>query len=519
MSVKSRYNNVAGRTEMRLVKLGGAAILAGAFAVMALMGASSAQAQASGSITVAIGAEPATMLPREACRYETNFVTDNIYERLTQRDGSGKVVGWLAESYQQLDDNTWRFKLRPGIKFSDGEPLNADAVVTTVKYYFNPDKASRCAGDYATIASASKVDDMTVDIKTSSPDPTIPSRLLKMYIIAPKWLTDTPDEKAALTAVGTGPYTFSEWVKGDHITLKANPNYWGNPKPTIGEVKIVTRGEAAVRAAMVQAGEADVAINISKDQAKSLPKSVVEHTTESVFVRLNTQNPVLKDIRVRQAIAEAIDSGTIRDALYPGVSSALKGQIVRPSSLGFNPDLQDYAFNPEDAKKLIQEAGANGAKLDLIVRTDLIPNVSELAEAMQSQLQDIGLQVNLVPMEAAPWRDLLFANKEGQKRTDMIIISASNIQFDTSRVMNFYFGMGQFSHADSPEFQAKMDKAAVLKGDARAAAYKALWSEAHDNYWVVPIFGIDYIHGLSARVNWTPRDDGFVYFNAMTLAK
>lgn len=476
------------------------------------------QAQDGKSLTVAIGAEPATMLPRDACRYETNFITDNIYERLTRRDDKGEVVGWLAESYERVDDLTWRFKLRPGISFSNGDPLNADAVVETIKYYFNPDVASRCRGDYSTIASATKVDDMTVDITTASVDPTIPSRLLKLYIIAPSWLGTATDEEAALTAVGTGPYTFAEWVKGDHITLKANPAYWGEQKPTIETVTIVPRGEAAVRAAMVQAGEADIAINISKEQAAPLPKSATENTTEAVFLRLNTQNPVLADVNVRKAIALAIDTNAIMEALYPGVSTPLNGQIVRPSALGQNPDLAPYAYDPEEARKLIEAAGATGKELDLIVRTDLIPNVSELAEAMQGMLQEVGLTATLVPMEAAPWRDLLFANKEGQERTDMIIISASNIQFDSSRVMNFYYGTGQFSHSDDTAFQQEMEKAAILSGEERVAAYRKLWADAYEKYWVVPIFGIDYIHGLSDRVDWTPRDDGFVYFSTMSLA-
>jgi peptide/nickel transport system substrate-binding protein len=488
-------------------------------ATAALPAIDDAHAAASGQITVAVGAEPATLLPRNGCSYEANFVTDNIYERLTRRQPDGTVKGWLAESFQQVDDLTWRFKLRQGITFSNGEPFNADAVVATLTYYLTPNVASRCRGDYATVTSVAKVDDNTVDLKTDKLDPTVPSRLLKLYIVAPKWLTSTPDDKASVTADGTGPYTLAEWVKGDHLTLKANPNYWGDPKPTIETVRIVARGESAVRAAMVQAGEADVAVNISKDQASALPKSVTEHTTESVFLRLNTQNPVLKDVRVRKAIAEAVDTAKIMTALYPGVSSPLNGHIVRPSALGFNPDLKPYPVDLNDAKALVKAAGAEGAKLDLIVRTDLIPNVSELGEALQAMIEQTGLKVNLVPMEAAPWRDLLFANKEGQKRTDLIIISASNIQFDSSRVINFYFGLGQFSHADSKEFQDKMDKAAASSGDARVAAYRALWKEIDDNYWVVPIFGIDYIHGLSKRVEWTPRDDGFVYFNTIKLTQ
>ncbi len=478
-----------------------------------------AQAQASGAITVAVGAEPPTLSPRDGCSYSANFVTDNIYERLTRRQPDGTVVGWLAESFGQVDDLTWRFKLRQGISFSNGEPFNADAVVTTLKYYLDPSKGSRCYGDYSTVKGVEKIDDYTVDIKTAALDPTIPSRLLKLYVIAPRWLTSTPDASASVTAVGTGPYVLAEWVKGQYVTLRANPNYWGNPKPSIATVKIVARGESAVRAAMVQAGEADIAINISRDQAAPLPKSVVEHTTEAVFIRINSQHPILKDIRVRKAIALSIDNEAIMKALYPGVSSSLNGQIIRPSALGYNPRLKPYPYDPREAARLVREAGATGANLRLIVRTDQIANAMDMAEALQGMINAAGLKVTLVPMEAGPWRDLLFANRPGQERTDLNIISASNIQFDSSRVINFYFGLGQFSHADSQEFQAKLEKTAAMSGDARAAAYQALWQEIYDNYWVIPNFGIDYIHGLARGVQWTPRDDGFLYFNTVTVAR
>lgn len=494
-----------------------AAALAVAAAIFVPTGA--ALAQASGEITVAVGAEPETLLPRNGCSYSANFVTDSIYERLTRRQPDGTVAGWLAESYEQIDDLTWRFELREGISFSNGEPFDADAVVATLEYYLDPDTASGCVGDYATVIGVEKVDDFTVDILTDTLDPTIPSRLLKLYIIAPEWLANTPDEEAATTAVGTGPYTLEEWARGSHILLRANEDYWGDPAPSIETVRLVARGEAAVRAAMVEAGEADVAINISHELAGALPATASEPTTESVFVRLNTQNPVLADARVRQAIALSIDTETIMAALYPEVSSPLDGHIIRASALGYNPELDPYPYDPEQAARLVEEAGAAGSSVELIVRTDLIPNVSELAEAMQAMIAETGLSVTLVPMEAAPWRELLFANRDDQERTDMMIIAASNIQFDSSRVINFYFGTGQFSQADSPEFQEKLEEAGAIAGPEREPAYQALWQEIYDNHWVVPLFGIDYLHGLSARIDWTPRDDGFTYYNTFTLTE
>jgi peptide/nickel transport system substrate-binding protein len=489
-----------------------------ALAISPVGGVETALAQASGTLTVAVPAEPESLTPRNGCSYASQFVADNVYERLTRRNPDGTIVGWLAESFERVDELTWRFHIRQGIQFTNGEPLTADSVVAGVNYYLNPQVASRCVGDFTTLASAEKVDDYTVDVHTSRPDPIFPVGFgLRFFVMPPQWLESTPDEETATTAIGTGPYMLTEWVRGSRLTLQANPDYWGEPKPSIETISLVPRVEGQVRAAMVQAGEADIAINVTADQAALAPASVPEETTESVLIRLNTQNPVLSDVRVREAIALSIDTATIVEALFPGVSTQLNGQIARPTALGYNPDLQPYPYDPEEARRLVEEAGATGQNLDFTIRNDLLPNVGELAEALQAMIEQSGLSITLVPLEAAPWRDALYARDAGVQRTDMLISAASNIQFDSSRLINNYFGLGLFSHADSEEFAARMAEVGSLSGDERARGYQELWAAIREEYWVVPIFGINYVHGLSARVDWTPRSDGFVYFNTASL--
>lgn len=486
----------------------GGLLLAG----LATVAAQPAAAAEAGVLTVAVPAEPESLTPRNGCSYASQFAADNIYERLTRRQADGSIGGWLAESYEQIDPLTWRFHLRHDVKFTNGEPLTADAIVTGVKYYLDPNIPSRCVGDFVKLASAEKIDDFTVDVKTSTPDPILPAVFgLRFFVVAPEWLSKTPDTETATTAVGTGPYKLIEWAKGQHLTLEANPDYWGVP-PTIKTIQLLPRNEGQVRADMVRTGEADIAINVTEADAKTMAKMVVEPTTEAVLIRLNTQNPILADINVRKAIAMSVDTQTIITALFPGVSSPLNGQIARKSALGFNPDLKDYPYDPAQAAQLVSAAGDTGKSLDFTIRTDLLPNVGELAEALQAQIEQSGLKINLVNLDAAPWREALYARKEGQKRTDMLISSASNVQFDSSRLINNYFGLGLFSHADSADFQAKMDKVGASTGEDRVKGYQALWQEIHDNYWVIPIFGSDFIHGVSDRVEWTPRADGFIDF-------
>jgi peptide/nickel transport system substrate-binding protein len=471
------------------------------------------------TLVVAIGAEPETLLPRNACSTSANWVTETVYDRLTQLQPDGTVGGSLAESFEQVDPLIWQFKLRQDVTFSNGEPFNADTVVTNVTYVLDPANPAQCASSHPTLVRAEKVDEFTVNLITSTPDQTLPARMFQMYMVAPGWLMNTPDEELAVTAVGTGSYTLEEWLKGQRIVLRANATYWGAVKPTFDQVQLIARSEEAVRAAMVQSGEADMAINISQELAETLPQSVTQYTTETVLLRINTENPVLSDVRVRQAINLSIDRNIIMEALYPGITSDLRGQAVRESALGQNPDLPSIPYDPERAAQLVSEAGATGQNINIVIRTDIMPKVMELAEALQSMISQSGLQVTLQPMEAAAWRTLLWATQPGQERSDLLIAVVSNNQFDSGYVLGRYFGTGQYSHAGGEALQAKIDAAAGLTGEERVAAYNAIWQEVYDENLVVPLFGLDFIHGLSARVNWTPRNDGWLLYNTVTRAQ
>jgi peptide/nickel transport system substrate-binding protein len=481
-------------------------------------GAIPAAAQEGSMLTVATPGEPPTMLPRAACGSTTDITMDAVWEQLTIREEDGTLVGHLAESFERLDDLTWRFKIRPGVQFSNGEPLNAYAVATSINYIMDPAIESSCRSSFETITSAKEVDEMTVDIVTKTPDPLLPTRLIEVDIHAPKWLTTTPEEQAAVTAVGTGPYTVQEFVKGSHVTLKINPNYWGAVKPTIETVKLLPRSEAAVRAAMIQAGEADIAMLISSDQAAPLPKSAVQPTTESIFVRMNGRHPLLSNVSVREAMVKVVDTAAIREALYPGVSEPLSGHIIREMNLGFNHDLKPYPYDPELAKKLAAENGMAGQAMELIVRTDMFPQISELAEALQGMFSELGLQISIVQMETGPWRELLFAVGEGQKGSDLMLVAGSSTQLDSARIVGDYMGFGSRSQMYDEAVQAASEKAATLMGDERDAAYQKIWADIYDKYWFVPLFGLNHVHGLSARTEWKPRFDSKVYYNTIRFA-
>ena len=175
-------------------------------------------------------------------------MTQSIFETLMGRTPDGKrLYPKLAiAAPKRVAPSAWRFRLRPGIKFTDGEAFNADSVVASVRHVLDPKAASEQVGYLGSLKGAKKVNNLTVDILTKGTDPILPSRMYWLRMIPANWKS-LPD--FASKPVGTGPYVFSEWAQGDHITLTANPSYWGSPKPSIQTVtyKFVPEGSNSWR--------------------------------------------------------------------------------------------------------------------------------------------------------------------------------------------------------------------------------------------------------------------------------
>src|SRR5262245_55371845 len=190
-------------------------------------------ALAAGEIVIAIGSEPSTLDPQARDDGGERAVNDNIYETLMARTPDGQLVpGLAAEPPTKIDDTTWEFKLKPNITFTNGEPFNADSVVTSITRIIDPALKSEQMAYFGTIKGAEKVDDLTVRIITTGPDPILPSRMYWMKMIPPKY---AGDPKFAEAPVGTGPYMLEAFNRGQDIVLVANPNYWGG-KPEIDKV-------------------------------------------------------------------------------------------------------------------------------------------------------------------------------------------------------------------------------------------------------------------------------------------
>jgi peptide/nickel transport system substrate-binding protein len=361
------------------------------------------------------------------------------------------------------------------VKFHNGEAFNADAVVTAVENMTDPQQPGQALSEYGTLQAAKKVDEFTVDVMTKDPDPILPVRMVRFSIPAPNWLKTSNLETTSTMAVGSGPYMLAEWQKGNGLVFRANESYWGPNKPQVAEVKLVGRREQNVRSAMLQAGEANLAFHIALDQVQNVPRSIIEQTQETVIFRLNHEHPVLKDIRVRQAIVSAIDTRGMMEALFPGIAEPVS-QLVRKGSVGWNPSLKPYPYEPERAKALMKEAGAVGTPIEYVDRPGSFPRAGEVGEIIVNSLNEIGFKATLRHLEAAQWREAFLAVKPDQPRTDLQQTSVSNPVLDSTRPLDVYYVCtGRYRIGCDDEVTKLYNAAAPLTGEARDKAFQAVW--------------------------------------------
>ncbi len=489
-----------------------ALLVAGLMAAASPLAVSAALAQ---SITVAIGSEPSTLDPQLRDDGGERAVNDNIYETLMVRSPTGELgPGLAAEAPTQIDETTWEFKLREGVTFHNGEPFDADAVVASVERIIDPANNSEQMGYFGTVAGAEAVDATTVRILTSGPDPILPSRMYWMKMVPP---VHAAEGDLAAEPVGTGPYRFVEWDRGNSITLAANADYWDGA-PEIEEVTYRFVGEPGTRLSGLMAGELDVITNLLPEFTTTVPKfAAVEGLETSVFV-LGVDNEVTSDPKVREALNLAIDRQALADGLFLGYATVAKGHHINPRAFGFNDAIEPYAYDPERAKALIEEAGATGKTLEVVGTAGRWLKDREQVEAVAAYWAEIGLVPDIQVQEFSQYLDSLMGDGA---RPDSIFIANSNELLDADRESSFIYSMEGAAASNSDAEMAEMINQARVTTDveARAALYADIFQKGHDLNYTVPLFNLQDIYGMSERMEWQPRIDAKLLIKEMTVSE
>ncbi|GED51214.1 ABC transporter substrate-binding protein [Brevibacillus borstelensis] len=345
-------------------------------------------------MVVAFDSDVPTMDPH--MHNEPNAITTNwhIFDSLLFLSRDLKIEPGLAESYEQKDDTTWIFKLRQGVTFHNGEEFNADAVKFSLERVLNEKQKSPQRGNISAISAVNVLDPYTVEIKTKEPYNLLPHRLFYLSIVPPKYVQEVGDQEFAQKPVGTGPYKFAEWVKGDKIVLEANENYFkGAPK--IKKVSFRVIPEVATQIAELQSGGVDIIRMVPPDMLAQLegnPQLAVTSTPllRVYYMAFDTKKKPFDDARVRQAMNYAVDIDTI-------VKKVLADKAVRtpagvnPNHFGFDESIKPYPYDPEKAKSLLKEAGyENGFETEIHYFT---PGIGQqITDAVISDLSKVGIK-------------------------------------------------------------------------------------------------------------------------------
>jgi peptide/nickel transport system substrate-binding protein len=482
------------------------AVLAAAAAVCQLAACSSGSStqSANGSVVLALPMEPTSLDP---CDDSTNanarVIRDNVVQALTALNpGTGAVGPLLATSWTHPEPRTWLFTIRPGVTFQDGSPLNAAAVAFGINRAMDPKLVCQTLSLFPTATSASVQSAMTVKIVTADPDPILPARMAYVDLPSPK----TPKAGRTSTPIGTGPYKLTGHVIGQQITLAAYSGYWG-PKPQVTKAKYVWRSEDTVRAAMAKTGEADIAMDLPAQDVTNDSQTEDFSENSTFFLRPLTTKAPLNDVRVREALAYAIDKKKITSALMTRTGTPTD-QLVTKLINGFIPNYTGRQFDLAKAQSLLAQAKAAGVPTDtpiqLIAEQNLFPGSDEVAQALQQMLQTAGFKIQLRTVEAAAWSKYLRKPDSLTEPVNIMMVTHDNISGDASLSYPNYFGnSGHVSGLDNDAVQSALLKAATLSGPARAAAYQAIARTAYDDLQaIVPIAELRGLLMLSNRVHY-----------------
>jgi peptide/nickel transport system substrate-binding protein len=342
------------------------------------------------------------------------LLMNNVYEGLVTIDQEGEVQPQLAESWEVNGNRTvYTFTLHDGVTFSDGSPFTADDVVASI---------DRVKQDW-TLSLKSKMDVVEKAEATSDTEVAVtlkqPSNawLFDMGTSVGAMFPDDLSADLATEAVGTGPYTVEEVATGEHIRLAVRDDYWGET-PAIPDVTVRYFADANAQANAVRAGDIDMAYNMqapdlvaSLEQDESL--QVVDGTsTGEVLLALNNAEPPFDDLRVRRAIMYAIDRQAVLDTAWAG-HGQLIGSMVPPTD-PYYQDLTDaYPYDPDRARELLAEAGAEDLSITFDVPTR--PYAEAVAQVVVSQLEEVGIEAQIVPAEfPAVWLDKVFTEHDYQ---------------------------------------------------------------------------------------------------------
>ncbi|MGH2558610.1 MAG: ABC transporter substrate-binding protein [Thermomicrobiales bacterium] len=472
-------------------------------------------------ITIAQGLDPESLDPHATTVSASENVGAPIVERFVNYDYARQAnAPVLATEWTNVDDLTWEVKLREGVTFTNGEPMNAEAVKFSLERIMTMTHATgrRLAGEELAVEV---VDELTIRLTTKNPFPFMIFELGRVSIVPPAYVQEVGDQEYGLKPVGTGPFMLEEWVRGDRAVLVRNDNYWGE-KPALTRVTFRAIPEPSSRTAALQTGEVDLITLVSISDIPTIEEDenlalVGETSNRSMFVRFDTADPRMADTKVRQAFNYAVDKHLIIDELLAGHGTVLDGQPVGSHILGHNPNVAAYEYDPDQAKALLDEAGFDyDTPLVLFTPSGRYAADKETAEAIAGMLAEIDVQLDVQPLEWGVWIGMYNDNT----LTPMTFIGIHTFYPDANSLLNLHVTGSIGGTYNNPAYDEIVNEAArTVDEQARLDLYHQAIQIIHDDPAALYLHQQEDLYAHNARVQgFTPRPDEMIDLTMIATA-
>jgi peptide/nickel transport system substrate-binding protein len=486
-------------------------------------------------LSIALGADVTSIDPHFHNLTPNNNVANHIFETLVAKDARGQLRPGLAESWRAVDDLTWEFRLRKGVKFHDGSDFTAaDVAYSLDRVPSVPNSPSPFTTYSKQITEKVIVDPYTIRLKTAAPYPLMANDMGTIMIVSSRAAkgASTDDFNSGKAAIGTGPLKFVRWQKGNRVELARHDAYWG-PKSPWEKVSFRIITSDPTRVASLLAGEvraienvptADLA-RVSKQPDLSLYR-VVSHRVmylhidssrdKSPFVTDKAGRPLdknpLKDVRVRRAMSKAINRQALVDRVMEGAARAT-GQLMPEGMFGYTPALKPEPYDPEGARKLLAEAGyPDGFALTVHGPNDRYVNDDQVAQAIAQMLSRIGVASRVETMPSS-----VYFSRANKLEFSVILVGWGSDTAEASSPLkallatyNAEKGMGQANRGrySNPKVDATLQQALATVDDARR---EKLLQEATQiaitDLGIIPLYHQENVWATRKGIVYTPRAD------------
>lgn len=471
-----------------------------------------------GVLRAAIAGEPDQLDPHKTSSYNSFQVLENVYDTLVEPDENLQMQPSLATEWTTSDDQlTWTFTLRDDVTFSDGSPLDSEDVV----YSFNRiiDEELNSSWKFTTVKSIKAPDPTTVVVELTDPTPNLLANVggFKGVGIVEKSNVESGDIQRQ--PVGSGPFQVAEYTSGDSIELVRNEEYWGEA-PKLDGVTFTFVKDPTVALQNLQSGEVHWTDNLPPQQVGSLMESaeiLVESapSTDYWYMALNHKREPFDDVKVRRAVAFALDREAITKVAKFGNASV--NQTAIPESSEWYYDYAPYRHDPEQARQLLDEAGVENLTMDLMV-TGEYPETVSAAQAISSQLEEVGITVKIRTLDFGQWLD-----EQGKGNFDSFMLGwLGNMDPDEFYYAQHHTGAGfNFQGYSNPQVDELLDRGRTETDQTtRKQLYDDAAKQIVDDASYIYLYNPDVVQGWVSEVEgYQVRGDRAIRFRDVSLAE